>query len=733
MIVDRTTETISHFIGLFSLTIEKARLRDSYEEFTALKKQAELDSIESLAPAILSSHHLKPGKFDPTTLELTGHAAGNDEITVNEQTRDIAPPQSALNLEAENDTDLPIFADNSITITIRVIYLTPDNSGEGGLFGDDPSLTPQFPPYQPPAPPPFILELPFPGSAMTVTQQVAFLNDNDYLGSFDGTTLTLTTQALAPLIDTALALQPLTHALPAPGAIFDAGAAGIYAAAMADAHARFTALAEDDGQMETAVFRGDDAEALIVDGTVADNTPIWSDMLPAHHAGKADPPSDATVTDRMLPEGSARNPDFEDGFKLVTGGNYLANQATISTAWVDAPVIAVGGKWVQLDHIGQTAVATNMDTLSPGTHPPPTTVLQIAQISEESVPVTSRTIAGDGAPTSPKYVHIDHIAGDLLNAHYVRQVITVNDADQFEAHISAASGAYVLGDNTVFNVTGIVAAGMNYDLILVGGDFIEVNAVLQTLVLNDDDQVFGLPGSEAQDDPVTVADDPAADYPLIDAPETEPPVDDDNDPDTEPVPDAPEEPAPDNLLVNKAHIQKTGIDTKTEITNSMSEIVSNTDADMEALREELMQDPALAGIEYARVLKIDGDLIQSRIVEQVTTLNDSDIIKLTDKTPDAVEVVEGQNALINIAALKDNGIDSSVMADGDAYSDLLIHQAKLIDEIEHLPDADELANEAIAFLMDDDSAPAIDADDFTGSGKIQTASDSDDLMASSFT
>ena len=75
-------------------------------------------------------------------------------------------------------------------------------------------------------------------------------------------------------------------------------------------------------------------------------------------------------------------------------------------------------------------------------------------------------------------------------------------------------------------------------------------------------------------------------------------------------------------------------------------------------------------------------------------------------------VATGANALLNAAKIVDIGLDSTVMVEGEAYSDALIHQAGLIDE-EAVP-ADVmmpgLASEAVAFLADDMIAPVTDED-----------------------
>ena len=89
-----------------------------------------------------------------------------------------------------------------------------------------------------------------------------------------------------------------------------------------------------------------------------------------------------------------------------------------------------------------------------------------------------------------------------------------------------------------------------------------------------------------------------------------------------------------------------------------------------------------------------------------------------------VTVTSGSNLQVNAASIVAQGLDSTVMAGGEAYSDALIYQAELIDDC--APPAgvqmDKLATEAVAFLADDmigpaptdDCGPSVQVDDCPG-------------------
>jgi hypothetical protein len=90
--------------------------------------------------------------------------------------------------------------------------------------------------------------------------------------------------------------------------------------------------------------------------------------------------------------------------------------------------------------------------------------------------------------------------------------------------------------------------------------------------------------------------------------------------------------------------------------------------------------------------------------------------------------------MMNAAAISLWGVDSKVMTQSEVYSDLLIHQARLMDE----PDAPEVADpglvtEAVALLMDDiDGTVTGKTADLEGKAALAPA-DAYDLMHSNLT
>lgn len=644
MLIDRTTETISHFLGLFALGVEQERLRDAYEAFTAQRRQADLTPVEPLSPEVDTAHELRKSE---------------------------AAPKAPLPSDGREETrlDVPFWQERDDAHDAPSVPLPPSGS-EAATWG-------ALLLFQPP------MLAGVPGSILTVTVQVARLHDDDVLGAGDFRDAALHAADLAAWGSTAAML----HAPAGPAAAEIPGlddALALHAAMQV-----FVPVVPEGAEVFTSL--GPATPQRIVNGEAAEDVPDWRDLLPAHHR---DEEANVGLEDWELPDLYRPDTDAPEGHEIVAGGNLLVNEAQIGLSYIDAPLIAVGGTWIDLDIVSQVALVSNRDQgLSIG-DAGATAVYQIVEVETEAK-AAKWTVPGSDAKAPPARVSVEIVAGDLVVSNHIDQVIELLDNDAFAMEILSANAAWILGANIVVNATSLVTAGFGYDLILIGGDFVSIDTIHQTLVLLDDDRVeMDTPTpTTAVFDTGRATGGSAQDALGIAGGIGEPR---DAEEDTEDAPTA--DPAPDNLLVNKALLKTVGLDTAAEITESLAAILSQPTDDLEALREALLSDPALAGLEQARVLKIDGDLILSNTIRQTIHASDRDDI-LVDAAPPGLDVVAGQNAMLNAAAITLWGVDSMVMTGGEAFSDLLIHQARLVDE----PEAPEpgLVSEALAFLMDD--------------------------------
>ncbi|MDA7965653.1 type I secretion protein [Ruegeria sp.] len=621
MSLDSVTETIAHFVGTFNLTIEQARLRDQYEEFTGLRRKVELEELQDPTTIrIKADLDDAPGDYDPLSMRFTAPPAEPG----------LPPALDGPALQSFISVGPPFLLQIQVPEAEQVI------SVEQTLI----ILQPQI-----------VTEII--GSAVTYTFQTLFLRDNDTVGQGDFRDVDALMAQAESLLDVATSL----HALSAPSLDISDYLSVEYVEALA-AEMQAPMTAQLDG-VTIHQFHGDDAIGTIVNGQHVDEAPEWSDLLPAYH--QPDEVEEGEEPDFTPAEWDQdKESEFADGHTVVTGGNLAVNEVAMTVAWVDAPFIAVGGQAISLTMISQVAVVSDHDQGNPGTGSG-TEVVQSAEIkTEANAPHwLDDTGTANGQPTD---IQIDWIDGDLIVSNIIQQVIDATDIDQIQADITAATTLYTMGANQLVNVTDIVQLGSYYDLIMVGGDMISVDMLFQTLVLVDDDVVTGgMPG------PVDGADD--------------------------------------NLLMNQASLTTLGEDIEAEVDQNIADAMSMAAADMDALEDALLNDPMFAGMEQMRVLKIDGDLLQLNIVDQVTMLADQDDVDLSGPNAAVTEVMAGSNAMLNAANITKAGVDSQVMAANGTYSDLLLHQASLIDAPE--PNGTDMANEAIALLMEDMNTPGV--------------------------
>lgn len=696
--LNSTDEILSHFIGMFDLTIEQMRLRDQYEDFTAERRQAELDELAGpIHTEVKAPLDPKAAEFDPLPLEFAVEAPDLQvpPSTASATAADVTQPPA----QPEEIADLEILAaagpGQEITFNLR--YEGPSLSkgnGTGSSFSENGGS--------------FEWDLDFQGSVYTTTTQVAFLSDIDILGDGDFRSIDELIAQTEAAVDAAISLQALSGPLPDLEALRDIETVEALAAAIRDG-----AEISIPGA-EVFTLTGEDAEGLFINGEAADELPVWKDLLPAYHAAKEEEDAESTVEKDAPEEWDRSDPGDEiEGHTVITGGNLQVNEAQITSAWLDAPYIALGGKAIDLAVISQVAVVSDIDSGLSAGQGPGSNVIQAAQITSQANPAA--WLPATPTPgNEPTVLTIDKIEGDLVVAHFVQQMIQTVDTDQIGTEIAAASTYWSLGDNQVLNLADIGAFAGNYDLILIGEDMISVDMLFQTHVLMDDDRLEAGPPLATQTPP---ADGPAV---FLDAGLAEDGAAHSQDGISGLDPPALEEPAGpgsgdgsepssagvsggDNLVMNLASLKTIGEDMHADISASIAEILATQNTTAEALEAALLSDPLLAGLEQVRALQIEGSLVQVNIVEQVNMLSDQDDILIEGAVPADAEIIAGSNAMLNAAEVIKAGVDSVVMARTEAYSDLLLHQANLIEDLD-VPSADETAeyiNEAVVALMDD--------------------------------
>jgi hypothetical protein len=662
MPLDRISEEIAHFIGLFHLHIEENRLRLEYEAFSLKRDEVEPEPGQLPELVVAAPYSLKG--FDPGLVYQAAPATTAPDYNLPDTPPADAPPSPAQLPQPER-----------VAPEVEIDQAWPWTSWQFTL-------------------PPFV---PLPNAILVSIRQTSELWDNDLL-LVTGETEFVDPEALIAEFLQLIDLARDLGALGPEGAAIDTVPQVETALALA---ARIAAVAPDEGAAEVQLLlRGEAAQGNYVNGEQVEPAvagqgdadgagdsasgekndaedpeilPDFVDLLPAHLAEKhAEREAEAEAEKDALaipPDGTTDAPEskysIDPGHKVVTGANIATNETAIVQAWVDAPVIAVAGDAIRLDVVSQVNVMVGAAASFGGTAALPSQMLNAVSVEYESAvdPEDPPPPASPGV--FPEDWTVVSVAADVFAVNWVKQYIFATDFDRAEIAISAAATYIGTGENAIGNGVRLVELGFNYDLIMVGGSMITMNVIDQFNVLLDVDVVGGAPAS-----PVGLQ-------------------------------------SGDNLQYNRAELKQTGRDEMTALQDNFRTALQEMAEGTKTLAREVAQDARFEGKAALRVLQIEGDLIKANIIEQHNFLGDSDQVQLMLDdflaAGQPVQLVTGSNAQLNAARIHDIGLDSEVMVGGEAYSDALIYQAQLLD-----PDAPPtgvglmpLASEAVAFLADD--------------------------------
>ncbi len=651
MILDKVTEMVAHMIGIFHTEMEDQRLRDVYTAFKALKAaDPDGDPITAVAASLKAPYEL--GGFAPRLDHEASSptASGLDPITPNHWS-----------------AGHPINFFNRFLPPAEGVFPSAGHAFGGSFAVPAPTLEP-------------------PGSVAVITVQMAFLSDDDWLVMGDGTA-TFTDPGV--FLNDVLGYQSIAASMTAPlGAdrLMPGPEARDDAVALQAGISAFIGGAVSGSNEHVA--HGAEASGLHQNGGAAPELTVLDDVMPAYLKAKAgqdesepsegdaahdwpDPFAGLADIDTAMPY----RPDVEAGHLVVAGGNTMINQITISSAWLDAPVIAVMGDVAQMNVIAQVNVLVQHASGGIGVAAPSTSInsAEIARTSTmpDADPEADPEQDGAGGATNlPSNWAVTRIEGDLISVNHVSQFSFQTDHDRAEIAFSGSSTFIGLGDNTIVNLTDLAELGYGYDLIIVGGAMISVNWIHQTNVLIDNDAVTY---SGAFPAGVQLGD---------------------------------------NLLFNGAQIGAVGIDHYAEMTSNFAGATESLAAGATTIDSDVAHDALFEGVDLLRVLYIEGDLTTVNWLEQTNIMGDSDQVHLAlddflAAAGASADVITGSNALINLASISQYGTDSTVMVGGDIYDDALLYQAELIDT-----DADPLgvgmpalAPAAVAFLADDMLGP----------------------------
>lgn len=649
MQLDKITEAIAHFIGMFEVSVEEMRQLQAYGDFKIV--EAAKDETSDLPNTNINVKA-------PYTL---------DDFNPHVSYMGIAPNPVVLNTVSSSFRYTPpeIYQHGHSHPGYYHYYFPRFPDVGGGMFL--PHVVP-------------------PGSVAVYIHQEIQLSENDYV-SAGGHGLRLTPAVndgseLALLTNSAAEVSPLDNlAMPVSDAEM--------AATVVTAGQRIEAYPGSNGDANVFVLRpdaaGDSIEGTYVNGQLVsqDSAPKLEDHFNFLKKHSSDT-SAGGANDYSVPSYS---PKFMSGWgngalapsvELDAGHNTMLNSAVLTNDWTGAPVIAVVGNVYDVNAIVQINERCDSAAVSSSLN-----AWKLNNTPDESFNVAMfKHIDPSASSAAPTPAHgfpaawvVTQVTGDLVMMNWLQQYsfMTVNDTT-----ILSSSGVKTMistGGNTAVNDISLNELSYNYDLIIIGGHIYDANIIHQLNILVDNDVIGAVSGFETSG-PGSCS-------------------------------------TGGNLLWNNAGIINVGGKQFDPLPDSYLKAAQDLAAGKGASPGDILHDPAFAGTGALRVLYVSGDLFNIQYVSQTNVLGNSDQIALAMNQivahPEAHwTITTGGNQLANFAGIVDVHGTGKTYVGGQHYSDEILIQANLVssepDLGGHNPNA--LANEAVAFLTDDTSHEA---------------------------
>ncbi|MCW1413205.1 hypothetical protein OLZ32_34140 [Rhizobium sp. 1AS11] len=659
MHIEKISEIIAHFIGLFEMTTDEMRLRTNYAEGAGPGADGPaLPDQDAFTAAFSSDLQLKD--YDPGI----DYKSGSYEIEFGPARhfgRVFEESLEKLAAIAGKDIPLPHFGDPTD------IVLT-----------DEPELT----------------IFAGPGSAISHVLQVNALYDDDYLDMTDGVHAPRDTsfviEQLADFSTKAEIFTPfasLHRTDTYDGALKVAEDLEVYIQNAQNTEDSGTTSLRTDATHEFVRLDPGVNDTVYINGKAETDIPVLDDFLPDRGLAKLpeEPDDSNTSVEQDDPSGNS--------LEVTAGANLVVNVASVINTGVITSVTAVMGNYHQVDAISQAFVYSDNDEIASTLHSSDrsgeaaeTIAKNIALFEHSTFEASSHTDTDAAEPTFPNSWRVSVIDGDVSFVQWIEQYHFVTDNDTMTVTTSGSESTVLTGGNTSINFSSFFQMGLQYDLVIIGGNVLDINSITQISLLYDNDWVRAEDGV-----------DPGADIQTGD-----------------------------NLIWNFASIHNVGTDSPfaamPDYMAATQKAIEDRDPNMP---EGLSFDVNFQGYAGLNVLYITGNLYDMTIIKQVSILGDSDDVTLAASTilennPDATVTIDtGSNAVVNIAEIVDyDSFGQTTYLAGQLYSDAILIQGGLVehDTTQPQPADDRLANEVIAFLDNDDPAGGDCADGVINAG-----------------
>lgn len=453
--MDRVTEEIAHFIGMFHIDLEQARARENYTDFSLARTTSDIHS-RSMGETPFTADFEFEG-YDPylnyrPLYPIFPLASPRPDLPREFKTHDGAD-RSVLHA----DMDLPARALFSNTLSFQMIA----------------------PPLEPP------------GSVVNYAHQHIWLSDNDVF-SVGGHGLVVSAEMVDPLA-VLEAAQPVLHLSPLADLVMPGSADEMIELVRAVAEALEDA--NYDGSESVVMHQGDTLSGIYVNGHLVDESPKLED----YHSFEEDSAGETEDEDGGQAQVSSYGDPLPDASVTITmGGNTVLNDAVLKSLWSGATVTAVVGDHFEINAIIQINVIWDMDEFGGGLarwneDNGSNEIFNIASFEREASGNPLQD-AGSISDQFPAFWSVTEISGDLMIVNWIEQYIFMTDNDGGIVSASGVQTSIISGDNTGINHASIFELGHSYDLIIIGGSLYDASIIEQINVLFDSDQIGAVSG-----------------------------------------------------------------------------------------------------------------------------------------------------------------------------------------------------------------------------------------------
>jgi hypothetical protein len=658
MQIEKFSEIIAHFIGIFETTTDEMRLRAGLTEGTGpAENNPALDDLVANTPTFASDLALQD--YDPDV----NYRSVSYEIAYGGARRFGRPFEESIEKLSEiahrDVSSLPRFGSpQDIDI---------ETEEELQVFDG-------------------------PGSVIRFTTQVNILYDDDYLDMTGGNhaprDTSFVVEKLAEFSAKAEIFSPfsdLHRTDTLEGVKQIAGDMETYIQGVRDSGQTSIGTGEPpadnpNDQAHDFVLAGDEITGPYMNGKHVSGIPALDDLLPDRGLAKLPEEPDETQTsvEQHDPAGNS--------LEVTAGANLVANIASVVNTAVISSVTAVMGDYHQVDAITQVYVYSDNDSIASVFHSSAdatgVTAYNIASFERDTFQSTQpqTTVDVHGDPIFPMAWRVSVIEGDVSFVSWIEQYHFVTDNDTMTVTTSGSEATVLTGGNTTLNFSSFFQMGLQYDLVIVGGNVYDINSITQISLLYDNDWARA---EDGVDGGATIQ-------------------------------------SGNNLIWNLAAIHNVGTNDRFEtMPDYMHEAEKGIQERDPTMPEGLSTDSNFQGYVGVNVLYITGNLYDMTIIKQVAVLGDSDDVtqaaaELLKNNQDAVITIDtGSNTVANIAEIVDyDSFGNTTYVAGQLYSDAILIQGGIIEHDTTQPETagEKLANEVIAFL-DDDAPQGADSGD----------------------